>query len=301
MSETNSWLIFGEQTRVNSRECRRMLRNPVYIGKIRSKHGTFNGLHEPLVTDETFLAVQQVLDGKKLRNAPHSRIRPGFPLRNFLFCSECEVPLTGAASRSHTGKLYDYYNCPKCHGVKSVPTLKAAEQFREILGRLRVHESFTTDFNGILQQEWSARTQDTTEIGRRLDSELEEAQAKLDDILENRNDPRIAPHFLRLCSKHENAVANVQARIDENKKEKATFEQLRSFSKSLLVDIPKAWELGDINHQRRVQSILFPDGLKYHPEKGILNPDNECLFNQLQSFLSGNALMVRPERFELPT
>jgi hypothetical protein len=192
-----------------------------------------------------------------------------FPLRNFPFCSECGVPFTGEASRGRMGKLYDYYTCPNCHAVKSAPTSKARAQFLELLGWLRVSELFTTDFDGILKLEWTARTHDTPEVGRRLDSELAEARAKLDDLLENRNDPRIAPHFKGLYLKHEDVIANVKARIAENKMEKATFEQLRSFSESLLANIPKAWEMGDIVQQRQVQSILFPEGLKHHPEWGF--------------------------------
>ena len=38
-----------------------------------------------------------------------------------------------------------------------------------------------------------------------------------------------------------------------------------------------------------------------HPEKGILNLDNNCLFSQLESFLGGKTSMVRPRRFELLT
>jgi hypothetical protein len=82
---------------------------------------------------------------------------------------------------------------------------------------------------------------------------------------------------------------------------KATFAQLWEFSRSLLVDIAAAWEQANVDQKQRVQNILFSGGLKYHPEKGILNPDNDCLFNQLEFFLSGKMCLVRPERFELPT
>ena len=64
--------------------------------------------------------------------------------------------------------------------------------------------------------------------------------------------------------------------------------------------VRQAWERADVDQKQRVQNILFPTGLKYHPEKGILNSENDCLFNQLEDFASGKMLMARPERFELP-
>jgi hypothetical protein len=83
--------------------------------------------------------------------------------------------------------------------------------------------------------------------------------------------------------------------------EEATFQELLEFSKSMLVDIPLAWAQADLDQKQRVQNVLFPSGLKYHPEKGILNSDNDCLFSQLESFLGGKMRVVRPRRFELLT
>ena len=59
--------------------------------------------------------------------------------------------------------------------------------------------------------------------------------------------------------------------------------------------------MANVDQKQRVQNVLFPSGLKHHPEKGILNSDNDCLFSQLEAFLGGKMSMVRPERFELPT
>jgi hypothetical protein len=44
----------------------KMLRNPVYIGQMKSqKWGTRKGLHEPIVSERVFRNVQLVLSGKK--------------------------------------------------------------------------------------------------------------------------------------------------------------------------------------------------------------------------------------------
>jgi site-specific DNA recombinase len=106
------------------------LRNPVYIGQMRSKkHGIGKGLHEPLVSEPIFRKVQHILKGDKPTAAPYLLNRPDFPLRQFLRCSECNRALTGGPSRSHTGKTYDYYHCYKCRAVKSLPTKKWLASF----------------------------------------------------------------------------------------------------------------------------------------------------------------------------
>jgi hypothetical protein len=115
------------------------------------------------------------------------------------------------------------------------------------------------------------------------------------------DDPAIASHFVQLNRRFEEEIAALEAKIASADVERATFEQLLNFSKSLLVDISTAWERANLEQKQRVQNVLFPTGLKYHPEKGILNLENDCLFNDLEGFVSGKMCLVRPERFELPT
>src|SRR5437016_5582501 len=116
-----------------------MLRNPVYMGLVRSEkwRGVTKGLHPPLVEEQTFRNVQLILKGKKPIAAPYQRKRAGFPLRCFLRCNDCGTPLTGAPSKSKTGKKYDYYNCYKCRPRKYLRTDKANGEFSEMLKRLR--------------------------------------------------------------------------------------------------------------------------------------------------------------------
>ena len=281
----------------------KMLRNPVYIGQMKSgKWGTQKGLHAPLVSEHIFRNVQLILKGRKPILAPYQRNRADFPLRRFLHCSECDTPLTGAPSRSANGKPYNYYHCYKCRTVKSVPTDKAANEFLEVLSRLRVGASFTAEFVTVLKQEWTKKTGDNGTVVARLRSQLKEQQGMQAKLVAAylRGDKAIMAVFERMSRKFEDDMAAIEAQIAEADMLKVTFEQLLEFSKSMLVDIATAWKRADLDQKQRVQNVLFPGGLKYHPEKGILNSDNDCLFSQLEAFVGGKMCLVRPERFELP-
>jgi site-specific DNA recombinase len=281
-----------------------MLRNPAYIGMVRSKkwRDTRQGLHQPIVDEPTFRNVQLILKGKKPVAAPYSMNRPEFPLRRFLRCGECGTRLTGGPAKGENGTKYGYYWCYKCHAVKTTRTEKVHGQFFEMLKRLRPDAKFLTEFPAILKEEWGKRTGDTVAVVRRLKADLlekRESQAKLLAKYLN-DDKNIMPHFQQMNSRFEQEIAGLESQIAEVESEKATFEQLWEFSKSLLVDIATAWGKADVDQKQRVQNVLFPTGLKYHPQEGILNSNNDCLFNQLEDFVSGKMNMVRPERFELP-
>jgi hypothetical protein len=58
-------------------------------------------------------------------------------------------------------------------------------------------------------------------------------------------------------------IAALENRIAEAIAEKATVEELVDFSKSLLVDVSKAWATADLDQKQRVQNVLFPSGLNY--------------------------------------
>ncbi len=282
----------------------KMLRNPVYIGQMKSKKwGTRKGLHEPIIGEHIFRNVQLILKGKKPIVAPYQRNRVNFPLRRFLHCSECGTPLTGGSSKSATGKTYDYYHCYQCRAVKSLRADKAAGEFLELLKRLRAGAPFTREFATVLKQEWSKRTGDSGFVVRKLRADLKEQQGLQEKLVAAylKGDRAIIPIFERMNRKFEDDIVALKIQIADADMEKATFEQLWEFSKSFLVDIATAWERADLDQKQRVQNVLFPSGLKYHPEEGILNSDNNCLFNELEGFVSGKMFLVRPERFELPT
>ncbi|NKB15992.1 MAG: recombinase family protein [Sphingomonadales bacterium] len=49
-----------------------ILRNPIYVGQIRSHNTTYQGVHEPLISEETWEAAQALSEERKKRS-PHSK------------------------------------------------------------------------------------------------------------------------------------------------------------------------------------------------------------------------------------
>lgn len=76
----------------------RLLRNELYAGWITLPKWNLreHGIFEPLVGEELFRRVQDILDGKRVSVTAHQRNNPDFPLRVFVSCGECGTPLTGA-------------------------------------------------------------------------------------------------------------------------------------------------------------------------------------------------------------
>ena len=94
----------------------RILRNPFYYGKIvlpaykDEETELVPGQHEPLISEELFYSVQDVLDGRKRNYPAKQNQKKEFPLRGFLKCRKCDRNLTASASKGNGGKYY-YYHC----------------------------------------------------------------------------------------------------------------------------------------------------------------------------------------------
>src|SRR5438270_176069 len=82
-----------------------VLMKPVYYGWIcPPSHPDLRvkGLHEPLISEETFTQVQQVLSGRKPTVTARKKLNPNFPLKVFVKCGQCGTPLTGGSAKGRS-------------------------------------------------------------------------------------------------------------------------------------------------------------------------------------------------------
>jgi site-specific DNA recombinase len=87
---------------------RRMLANPVYIGRIRHLGRVFDGLHQPLISTELFNAAQERLARGRSERVDHPAQNP---FGNRVRCSKCGA--TCKLHISHRENGIAYYRCSK--------------------------------------------------------------------------------------------------------------------------------------------------------------------------------------------
>jgi len=121
----------------------RLLKNPLYVGKVVYNDDLFAGEHEPIIEPATFERVQQILAAKSCGRGPRRGRNPEYLLTGLLFCPKCGKTLTTSSGRGSNGgrKDYRYYACRtrqahgpgKCIGVY-VP---ATDIEPAVIGRVR--------------------------------------------------------------------------------------------------------------------------------------------------------------------
>ncbi len=115
INEVTKWLNLNG-IKISKNQMCNILRNVSYTGKIivppfkDEPEKVVIGLHPPLISDELFSAVQQVLTGKKRNMKFHTDKSDLYPLKGFLKC-----PIHGRSLSAYGSKgrknIYHYYLC----------------------------------------------------------------------------------------------------------------------------------------------------------------------------------------------
>lgn len=110
---------------------KRVLTNPVYIGKVRYLDGIYDGVHEPIISTEQFIMVQSELARRQDRAYQAGKPRPfqsRYLLSGLLRCARCGSFYTLTLGKLRKdGSRSKTYRCPSTMAASSVGELKRAD------------------------------------------------------------------------------------------------------------------------------------------------------------------------------
>jgi site-specific DNA recombinase len=278
-----------------------LLVNPLYAGWVRlpsdESFVPVRGLHTPIVSQNLFDRVQEILTGKRSTAAPKRKFNPTLPLKCLVKCEVCGTPLTGAFCKD---KRYGYYWCRKagCRAVK-LPKNKPEAEFVALLRGLRPSVEALSEFPKIAAKVWTEKQGDVEKQEKKLKARLEEQRqlrrALRDAMLRG---TITAEQFKEGDEEFGAEIAVTEQEIQAIGSQRETLDAFIRFSEIHMTDIARAWEIAEPEQRQRVQNLLFQDGLLYSPEQGILNRSTSSLFSVLEATRSKKVLLVSPMGFE---
>jgi site-specific DNA recombinase len=117
-----------------------ILRNPLYVGKIRSTDEQLHaGEHDALVSLEAFERVAECMSQRTTGRLRKNR-KSEYLLTGLLRCGPCDAAMTSAQGTSRNGKRYRYYRCvhQQEHGGRCPSgLLPAAEIEKAVIAQVR--------------------------------------------------------------------------------------------------------------------------------------------------------------------
>ncbi|MGF1463324.1 MAG: recombinase family protein [Maricaulaceae bacterium] len=293
----------GKSGVIHRQKVTRMLTNPLYAGFIDFpawKISMVRARHDPLISLETHLKIKERLSGRP-KFPVRKTVHEDFPLRGFVQCAGCNVPLRGGWS-SGKRKKYAYYNCQtkSCeHYGKSIPKAKIEGDFEALLSGLRPGSGLLKVFIDMFEAHWTLQTQNVKSRRDAAAKELRDLDAKLEGLLAR----VVAATQTRVIEAYEKEIDRIELeravkveRLERLKQEKApTNLNTRKAFKNVLAFLASPcnlWRSNRIEIQRTAVKLTFADQLSYCRENGFRTPKTTMPFNMLGGFDMQNREMV---------
>ncbi len=246
----------------------KLVRNSVYCGKIfipayKDEEECYSyGKHEPIITEQLFYEVQDVLNGKRKVLAVKKTRREALPLRGFLQCPRCGGTLTGSASKG-TGGLYYYYHCMK--GCKErVSAERVNMRFIDALSTITVNKNVIDTYYRIMADKFKATGKDKSHAMNKVQEQIDKNRERLNKARQMMLDNEIDAKEHREIKKEYETVIDGLVRqkmqislIDDE------YRKYLDFSNILLKNLDKGYEKADLTNKQKIISVIFPEKLVF--------------------------------------
>lgn len=271
---------------VSKQKMSQMWRNPFYCGILINSmiEEPVKGNWPSLVNEVDFIKVQQILDRNPAGYSQNREI-DWRPLNRLLKCNDCGSFLVGYKNNQ---KNLNYYRCLKCNGVSmnadTTPKSKkmgAHDLFIDFLKKFTIADTIIPLVKMQLTKLFNHYNEGTLNSDKAVRDRLEGFEKKLKDLKIRHGLGEIDSETYDLTFEH------LSKQIGETVKELNTLtrpllnlEKLISRSLKKLRNISRIWASSDLENKRRIQTILFPNGVFYCVKK------HEYLTKTFNTFLS---------------
>ncbi len=244
------------------------IRNAVYCGKIfipkyKEDESRFvKGSHEPLISEDLYYQVQDVLDGRKRHYRLKVVSNATLPLRGFLICPKCGKILTGSASKGHT-KHYSYYHCfAGCNFRHRADDIN--QQFTYELKKYMPRPEMSELYKIVLQKAWYSQTSHLQDDRKQLLKQIKELEDKLSYIRDLLSSKQIEPEdFREMKSDYSSKVEKLEAKLSGCNNDNVNIKSLLDKGIDNLLGLDYIYETADIDKKCEVISSMFPEKLHF--------------------------------------
>ncbi|HNP84052.1 MAG TPA: recombinase family protein [Nitrospira sp.] len=264
--------------------------------------------HEPLISFETYQAIQDRLQGTA--KAPARKdLHDDFPLRGFITCSACSMPMTACWSAGRHSK-YPYYLCRTkgCPDYKKSIRKEILERdFEILLGQLRPTPNLFHMASDMFKELWEDRRRLSGNETQAMKTQLlvldERTEKLLNRLIETDNRTAIQKYENEVTRLEEEKLL-IREKIQKCGRPLEPFEDCFRTAMTFLANPCHYWSSDRLEDKRMVLRLVFAKRLAYHRQEGFRTAKNEELslpFRYLKNLGPSQYEMVRPVGIEPTT
>ncbi|MEI6058797.1 MAG: recombinase family protein [archaeon] len=265
------------------------------------------GHHEGLINLETFELNQKRSKNEGLGKRIRLDISPDFPLRGLLLCACCNKPLTGAWSRSGTGKKFAYYFCQnkECvYNQKSIRKKDIEDRFDVMLKKQTLKDEVSLVLNEVFDSVWDE------EVAVIEDSQFAKGKKKAELEEQLTNFTNLASDFSKsetVRRAYEKQIETISDEIDvlgESSTRKIDlsipYQTALDKATGLLKSPYSVWQKLEVKEQQGLFYFIFDEKLPYDINSGYQTDKIPTAIRLFEEFATANTSNVEMGGIEPP-
>lgn len=269
----------------------KMLKNELYTGwicKLGEKH---KGKYEPIISEELFNRVQQVMKNKKMPLL-YKSIHPDFPLRRFIKDYDGNK-LTGAWSKGRN-KKYAYYRFIAT-GLQW-PKISLETSFLSFMDKYAFNEDSLTKFKNEVIKRFSKKSENKVKNIEWLSINRRQLKEKQNTLLQKNIAGIITDALLKeQLTRLDEEIWTIDKALLQGEENKVDVENIFEFISEFLLHPSAAWQKMPLDIRIKLQWFVFPEGVLFKGNE-FRTTKLSRLFKLKQFFLPELSLTVHHRR-----
>ena len=264
--------------------------------------------HEPLISFQTFQAIQDRLKGQA--KAPARKdLNKDFPLRGFVTCGCCGKPMTASWCTGRNGRYAYYYcydtSCPDHHIF--IPKKEMEDAFETLLSGLRPTTNLFHLASAMFKDLWEDRTRRADDEARTMKAQIPVLAQKMEKFLQRlveTENPTAVQKYEDEIARLEEQKVLLREKIEQCGRPLEPFDECFRTAMSFLANPCYLWSSDSLEDKRMVLRMVFAGKLPYQPKEGFRTAKTEELslpFKLLKNLNGGEYEMARPAGIEPAT
>jgi hypothetical protein len=164
-----------------------------------------------------------------------------------------------------------------------------------LLSQMEPTEKLLAELPELVKTRWQHRQQRSEEEKRQLTSRRTEQETLNRSLIEKYVSGKLSESdFNTLKTSIASELASIEAQLKALQEEQFTMQSLIDQAKMEVINIAKTWSGAGIRLKQEIQTMLWPESLRYSPYLCFFEPSNTSIFEDLRDFLDEKAEIGRP-------
>lgn len=260
----------------------RILRNVIYAGKVvvpafgNMPSQIVPGNHQPIISEQLFNTVQQILDGKK--RAQKHQSNDEFPLRGVLCCNQCGAMLTASYSRGKMGVKYGYYHC-RANCTYRHRSDEVHETMQSLMYELQLSPAFAESYKLVLQDVFKSENSDLPKQITEGETELINLEEMIQNADENLLLNKISvENYNRMIQNIMLKKSKIEQHLSEVREFLLSFNDKLTYSLNAMKNLGEEYFLSDAIAKKNIVSSTFPEKITFQKNQFRTPRINSLMF-----------------------